>query len=279
MESWKAVPGFERYEASDPGRVRGLRRGKILKPFKDKDGYLAINVGTPEGTKRRRVHQLIARAWVSVAFLLLVPSIASAAVKFGELPRGSSGPKFGALPGSRSTITPEAFATPYREVVRIVGLLPKPEVGFVEYGCGDARWCVVAAETWGCRCYGIEIDPDRAAAARRRVREAGLDHLITIVEGDAITTDVKADVGVAYLYSDTLAKMRPKFEKLRAFASYRHEPPGLPVVKNGDSWIYTKSAGRPFAIWNGQQYFGRVCSDPNCGMCNSIQAQLSGKGN
>lgn len=28
------------------------------------------------------------------------------------------------------------------------------------------------------------------------------------------------------------------------------------------------------AVWNGRQYSGRVCSNPNCGMCASIQAQL-----
>ena len=197
--------------------------------------------------------------------LSLIPSVCSAEIKFGV------------LPGNRTTVKAESVPTPYSEVVRVLALLPKPEVGFVDYGCGDARWCIVAAERWGCRVTGVEIDPARASAARRRVQEAGLDHLITIVEGDAITTDVKADVGVAYLYSDTLQKMRPKFEKLRAFASYIHEPPGLPVVRNGDSWIYTKTAARPFAIWNGQSYAGPVCDNPNCGMCNSIRAQLRGK--
>lgn len=28
------------------------------------------------------------------------------------------------------------------------------------------------------------------------------------------------------------------------------------------------------AVWNGRQYNGRVCSNPNCGMCASIQQQL-----
>lgn len=28
------------------------------------------------------------------------------------------------------------------------------------------------------------------------------------------------------------------------------------------------------AVWNGRQYNSRVCSNPNCGMCNSIQTQL-----
>ena len=28
------------------------------------------------------------------------------------------------------------------------------------------------------------------------------------------------------------------------------------------------------AVWNGRQYSGRVCSNPNCGMCASIQRQI-----
>lgn len=174
----------------------------------------------------------------------------------------------------------DATPTPYNEVVRVIGLLPKPEVGFVDFGCGsEARWCITAAERWGCRVTGIEIDPTRAALAKRRVEEAGLDHLITIIEGDAITTDVQADVGVAYLYSDVLGQLKPRLEKLRAFASYLHQPPGLAAVKNGESWIYTRpttsAAQVKGAVWNGQVYSHPVCNNPACGMCNAIRAQLN----
>lgn len=183
---------------------------------------------------------------------------------------------------AKSTIVAEASPTPYAEVVRVINLLPKPEVGFVDYGCGDARWLIVAAEKWGCKCTGVEIDPARAAAARERVKAAGLSHLITIVTGDATDVDVTADVGVAYLYGDVLAKLAPKIEKLTAFASYLHRPAGVAVVQNGDTWIYTKpvasaQAQQRTAVWGGQVYAGRVCQDPSCRMCNSIQAQIWGR--
>jgi SAM-dependent methyltransferase len=204
--------------------------------------------------------------------VLIVPSIVFGEIKFGTLPKPV---EVASVPKSEA-VEAGAAPTPYREVVRVVGLLPKPEVGFVDFGCGDARWLIVAAERWGCRATGIEIDPKRAQLARQRVREAGLDHLITIVDGDAPTVDVKADVGVAYLYPDVLEQLKPKVERLRAFASYIHRPAGLPVVKNGDSWIYTKPTVARSAVWNGQAYAGPVCSNPNCGMCQSIRAQLSG---
>lgn len=181
----------------------------------------------------------------------------------------------------KSAVAAEASPTPYAEVVRVSNLLPKPEVGFVDYGCGDARWCIVAAEKWGCKCTGVEIDHDRAAAARERVKAAGLSHLITIIEGDATEVDVTADVGVAYLYPETLAKLAPKIQKLRAFASYLHRPQ-LPVVQSGDSWIYTKPAATaqtssPVALWNGQWYSGPICGSRSCAMCNAIRAAIAGK--
>lgn len=189
------------------------------------------------------------------------------------------------LPASaaRQSAVPEAAPTPYSEVVRVIGLLPKPQVRFVEFGTGsDARWCVAAVERWGCKATGIEIDHDRAEAARQRVRALGLDHLITIVEGDAVTTDVPGDVAACYLYQETLDALRPKLERMTAFASYHHRPTGIAVTQNGDSWIYSRPslasqqapAMRPAAVWGGQQYSGPVCSNPHCQMCNSIRRQL-----
>ena len=176
----------------------------------------------------------------------------------------------------------EAAPTPHEEITRVISLLPKPSIGFVDFGCGaDARWCIAAAEKWGCKVTGVEIDPLRAKAAKERVRIAGLSKLVTIIEGDAITTEVQADVGVAYLYADVLEKMKPKFEKLAAFASYLHQPPGLPVSKNGDTDFYTQpvpvaAASWPTsAVWGNRTYTGPVCNSPNCAMCQSIVRQLS----
>lgn len=175
-------------------------------------------------------------------------------------------------------VSGDAAPTPHDEIVRVLGLLPKPTIGFVDYGCGDARWCIAAAEKWGCRVTGVEIDPGRAALAKEKVRNAKLEHLVTIIEGDATTTDVQADVGVAYLWPDVLEKLKPRLEKLQSFASYQHQPPGLSVTKDGDSWFYTRPRPVrvvPSATWNGRQYSGPVCNSPRCAMCNAIRAELS----
>lgn len=171
--------------------------------------------------------------------------------------------------------------TPMAEVVRVLSLLPEPQVGYADLGCGDGRWLFAAAERWPkASVVGVEIDAGRAAATREQVRLAGLSSRITIIEGDATLVEWKADVATAYLYGDVLDRLRPRVDKLRAFASYMHRPAGLPVVQNGNSWIYTRpvqqvAASRPTAIWNGVAYSGPVCNNPNCGMCLSIRSQLS----
>lgn len=177
-----------------------------------------------------------------------------------------------------TSIVAEASPTPGVEVERVIGLLPVPQIGFVDWGCGDGRVCIAAAERWGCRVTGVEIDPVRAQGARDRVRAAGLDHLITIVTGDAVTTDVVADVGYCYGYSGLLEQLQPQIEKLQAFASYMHSPPGLPVFQNGDTWFYvrvTQQSQSHSAVWQGQYYSQPVCNDPNCAMCRSIRKQLN----
>lgn len=176
-------------------------------------------------------------------------------------------------------IPADAAPTPHTEISRVLALMPRPEIAFVEYGCGgSAPWCIAAVEKWRCKAIGIEIDPARASAARERVREAGLGNLITIITGDATTTDVNADVGVAYLYADVLQKLKPRIEKLSAFASYMHKPP-VPATRNGDSWIWTRPVQQTaaVAVWGGYQYAAPQCDDPNCGMCASIRAQLAAK--
>lgn len=176
--------------------------------------------------------------------------------------------------------SPESAPTPYAEIVRVLNMLPKPEVGFVDYGCGsDARWVIAAAEKWGCRCTGVEIDPNRAYAAKLRVQNSGVAHLVTIMEADAATADVIADVAVCYLYPETIAKLKPKLAKMRAVASYMHKLPFDSATKNGDSWIYVRPEAATMAlpkvaVWNGVAYSG---PNPgcNCEMCQSIRSQLA----
>lgn len=64
-EWWKMVPGYEGlYEVSNWGRVKGLKYGRILKPCKDQDGYLSVQLCKEGKIKRLRVHRLVAMAFI-----------------------------------------------------------------------------------------------------------------------------------------------------------------------------------------------------------------------
>jgi len=191
----------------------------------------------------------------------------------------------------------DAAPTPLAEIEKALSALPKPRVAFVDPGCGpDARWVIAAVEKWGTPAIGIEIDPARAAAARERVANLGLEDKITIITGDAREVEWEADVGAAYLYEELLDELKPKLLELDAFVSYMHKPSGISMTKRGDTYVYTRRStaeatrptaqpvvqtvqpvapSRPAAVWGNRVYYGRVCSNPNCSMCNSIQQQIT----
>jgi len=58
-EVWRTVPGFERYEVSDQGRVRNKETDKLLNPSTDSYGYLKLKLYNPQGVKQFKVHRLV----------------------------------------------------------------------------------------------------------------------------------------------------------------------------------------------------------------------------
>ena len=190
-----------------------------------------------------------------------------------------------------SSLPPDAQPTPWTEIGKGLNILkPKSSEVLVEFGCGyDARFLTSAARFYGTqKLIGVEIDVDRADSARRHVLAAELDDRITILDGDATKTEVDADVGMAYLWPETLAELRPKIEQLDRFVSYAHAVPGLRMTKHGSWYLYSKPkpmtrtviqrqptyAARPQAVWGGQAYSGPVCNSSSCSMCASIRSQL-----
>lgn len=180
-------------------------------------------------------------------------------------------------------LPPGEQPTSIEEVRRVLAILrPQQHETFVDYGCGDGRWLIEAVQRYGCRAIGVEINPKRAAIARRKVSDAGLSGRITIITGDATTTQVQADIGVAYLWPDVLRKMKPKLMKLNRFVSYMHPVDGLSMTNYDGAYVWRKPVAiqRPVyaqqrvATWNGYQYRAPVCNSPNCAMCNSIRRQL-----
>lgn len=64
IEYWKFIPGYEGYMVSDQGRVKSLNynhtgKEQILRPAKDKDGYLQVTLFKDGKRKYLRVHRLV----------------------------------------------------------------------------------------------------------------------------------------------------------------------------------------------------------------------------
>jgi cyclopropane fatty-acyl-phospholipid synthase-like methyltransferase len=109
-----------------------------------------------------------------------------------------------------------------------------------DFGCGDGRILIAAVERYGCTGIGIEIDPQIADTARRRVADSGLSERIQIVTGDVRSYDPAKDRvthAVAYLYPDLLSELAATLAAVPVVASPFHEVPGIGQQRIGDVWI------------------------------------------
>ncbi len=78
-------------------------------------------------------------------------------------------------------------------------------------------WFCLALQRTGGKLTTFEVDPGRAARAREHFKKAGVDHLVTVVEGDAHQTvsQLKGPVDVVFIdadkrgYPDYLNKLLP----------------------------------------------------------------------
>jgi len=83
-----------------------------------------------------------------------------------------------------------------------------------DLGCGKADMLILAAKKYGCKCMGIEFNPERADDARKAVKEAGLEKQIEIRTGDALQVKdiAKADVVILYMFPGFLNHMREEYK-------------------------------------------------------------------
>lgn len=79
-----------------------------------------------------------------------------------------------------------------------------------DLGCGDGRLVIAAAQRYGARGVGVDIDPDRIAESRANAKAAGVENLVSFQLQDAMTVDVsQATVITLYLLSSSNLKLRP----------------------------------------------------------------------
>lgn len=65
MEEWKVVHGFDGYEASNTGKVRDCKTGKVLNQSTNAYGYKTVGIRVSKGVWRTQmVHRLVATAFI-----------------------------------------------------------------------------------------------------------------------------------------------------------------------------------------------------------------------
>lgn len=65
LEFWRDVKGYKGlYQVNNIGQVKSLKSNKILKPIKDKFGYLRVNLYRNNKMKTFKIHRLVATAFI-----------------------------------------------------------------------------------------------------------------------------------------------------------------------------------------------------------------------
>lgn len=83
-----------------------------------------------------------------------------------------------------------------------------------DLGCGDGRIVIAAAQKYGARGVGIDIDPARILEAEANAQKAGLTDKITFIEKNLFEAELTdATVVALYLNYDVNLKLRPKLQK------------------------------------------------------------------
>jgi hypothetical protein len=125
----------------------------------------------------------------------------------------------------------------------------KPNDVLYDLGCGDGVIVTTAAQKYGARAVGIDIDPQRVKEATERARQMGVSDRVKILQGDLFESDIKeASVVTLYLLESLNIKLMPKLQ--------RELKPGTRVVSQtfgmGPGWPPDKTIevnGLPVHLW------------------------------
>jgi SAM-dependent methyltransferase len=80
-----------------------------------------------------------------------------------------------------------------------------------DLGSGDGRLVIGAAQQFGARGVGVEIDPKLVAESRKNAERAKVQSRVRFVEGDLFQTDLReATVVTLYLGKELNMRLRPK---------------------------------------------------------------------
>ena len=93
-----------------------------------------------------------------------------------------------------------------------------------DLGCGDGRIIIAAAQRYGARGVGIDIDPALIREARKNASQAGVDDRVEFREQDLFQANFReATVVALFLLPALNQRLRPQLEALK---------PGTRIISN-----------------------------------------------
>ena len=102
--------------------------------------------------------------------------------------------------------TPQAVVERMLELAQV-----KPGDTVVDLGSGDGRIMITAAQKYGARGFGVELDPRLVRRSNDEARRAGVADRVKFLQQDLFKTDFhEADVLTLYLLPDVNTALRPK---------------------------------------------------------------------
>ena len=150
--------------------------------------------------------------------------------------------------GSREPDVP--FQPTPRQAVKQMLLLGGVQRGDVLYdlGCGDGRIPITAAQLYGTRGVGLDIDPARIEVSRRSARKEGVLGRVTFRREDLFEADIsEATVVTLFLWPEVTRALRQKL--------LRDLRPGTRIVSyfwEIADWVPDREIavdGRPIYLW------------------------------
>ncbi|HJU43137.1 MAG TPA: class I SAM-dependent methyltransferase [Vicinamibacterales bacterium] len=136
---------------------------------------------------------------------------------------------------SRGARTPDIHFTPTRHkiadaMLQLAGVGPEDVV--YDLGSGDGRIPIIAAQKYGARGVGVELDPKLVELSWRIANEAEVASRVRFIVGDLFTADLsEATVVTTYLSSSIMKLLVPKLRALKPgtrIVSHQFPMPGWP---------------------------------------------------
>jgi SAM-dependent methyltransferase len=120
----------------------------------------------------------------------------------------------------------EYVPTPHNIVAEMLRLAAVKQTDVVyDLGCGDGRVIITAAQQYGARGVGVDIDPKRIKESRANARQAGVVERVKFLQQDLFETDIReATVVTLYLLPQLNRELRPKL--------FRDLKPGTRIVSH-----------------------------------------------